>query len=141
MINIMNINHTLFIQMANFLILLFILNLILYRPLFKKIRERLQTIEDMRKRADQLKSEAEKNQQEYSSKIKEAENNAKENYTKVVNGALEEKEKKISQYQKEALDEINRFEEEINKQIELEIESSKDYSIEIANKIYKQIME
>jgi len=141
MINIMNINHTLFIQMANFLILLFILNLILYRPLFKKIRERLQTIEDMRKRADQLKSEAEKNLKEYSSKIKEAENSAKANYAKIVNETLEERERKISLYQKEALDEISGFEEEINKQIELEIESSKDYSIEIANKIYKQIME
>ncbi len=136
-----NINHILFIQMLNFLFVLFVLNIILYRPLLSKIRERFKTIEDMKEKAEKLKQEAKENEQVYKVRLEEAEQKAKENYAKIVNDALKEKEQRISEHHKKAIEEINKFEEEIKKQVELEINSSKDYSFEIANEIYKHIVE
>ncbi len=136
-----NINHTLFIQMLDFLFLLFVLNIILYKPLLSKIRERHARIEDLRNKAAALKGEAQKNEEEYTRRIKEAEEKAKEDYVNLISKTLKEKDERISQKQREALEEIRKYEEEINKQIELELSSSQDYSIEIANKIYRQIIE
>ena len=136
-----NINHTLFIQMLDFLFLLFVLNIILYKPLLSKIRERYTRIEDLKNKATALKGEAQKNEEEYTRRIKEAEEKAKEDYVNLISKTLKEKDERISQKQREALEEIRKYEEEINKQIELELSSSQDYSIEIANKIYRQIIE
>ncbi len=136
-----NINHTLFIQMIDFLFLLFVLNIILYRPLLSKIKERARKIEELKNMAEKLKGEAKENEEKYFTKIKEAEEEAKKNYADTIAKALKEKEDKISQEQRKVIEEIREFRESINKQIELELDSSKDYSFEIANKIYRQIVE
>ncbi len=136
-----NINHTLFVQMIDFLFLLFVLNIILYRPLLSKIKERVRKIEELKDMAEKLRGEAKENEEKYFAKIKEAEEEAKKNYTNTVSKALKEKEDKISQEQRKVIEEIREFRESINKQIELELDSSKDYSFEIASKIYRQIVE
>ena len=91
--------------------------------------------------ANKLKREAKENEEKYSMKIKEAEEKAKENYASTIAKALKEKEDKISQERRKAIEEIKKFGGSINKQIELELNSSKDYSFEIATKIYRQIVE
>ncbi len=135
-----NINSTLFMQMGAFLVLLFLLNIILYKPLLAKIRERFATIEELNEKARRYQEEAQKNEEEYKTKILEAEQTAKQNYASKIAAALKEKEEKIAEENRKAMDEIRKIEEQLNKNIEMELASSKDYSIDIANKIYKQLI-
>ena len=46
------INFTLFIQLINFLVLLFILNAILYKPIRAKLKERAEQMAKDREKAD-----------------------------------------------------------------------------------------
>ncbi|WP_025270125.1 ATP synthase F0 subunit B [Hippea sp. KM1] len=135
-----NIDSTLFMQMVAFGVVLVLLNAILYKPLLEKIRERLSVIDEFTKTAESLRQQAEKNEQEYSSRLDEAEKQAKASYSKIVNEALKEKEETLSSESRKAFEEIGKFEEEVKKEIEIELASSKDYSIELSNKIYKQLV-
>jgi len=51
---VINLNVTLFIQIINFLVLLFILNAILYKPVLAKIREREAKLKQDREKAMEL---------------------------------------------------------------------------------------
>jgi F-type H+-transporting ATPase subunit b len=51
---VINLNVTLFIQIINFLVLLFILNAILYKPILAKIREREAKLRQDREKAMEL---------------------------------------------------------------------------------------
>jgi len=134
-----NINYTLFMQMALFLIILFLLNVILYKPLLKAIREREDKIEGLKKEAERLKSEASKYENEYKTKIISTEEEAKKKYNSAILAAMKERDEKIFEQKKQAAAEIGAFEDEIKKQIDIEINASKDFAIEIANRIYRQL--
>jgi F-type H+-transporting ATPase subunit b len=67
-----NPDITLFIQMGNFLILLFILNLILFRPIRKIIKERNKIIEDFNSDITSLTDEAQESMERFELKVLEA---------------------------------------------------------------------
>ncbi len=67
-----NPNITLFVQMINFLLLLFILNLILFRPIRNIIKERNQIIENFNTDITSLTDEAQDSMQQFEQKILEA---------------------------------------------------------------------
>jgi F-type H+-transporting ATPase subunit b len=52
-----SINATLFLQVLNFLILIFVLNRIMFRPIIKLMRERDHHIERVKREAERVKSE------------------------------------------------------------------------------------
>ncbi|MBW2324509.1 MAG: ATP synthase F0 subunit B [Deltaproteobacteria bacterium] len=54
-----SINATLIVQIINFLVLIWILNRILFRPIFKIVEERKSVIQSSRAEIERLKSEAE----------------------------------------------------------------------------------
>ncbi|WP_051904414.1 ATP synthase F0 subunit B [Hippea jasoniae] len=134
-----NIDYTLFLQMAAFLILMLLLNVILYKPLLKTIKERFNRIETLRSEAERLKSEALKYEEEYNSRLTMTEEDAKKKYNNAILSAMKERDEKIFEQKKQAAAEIGAFEDEVKKQIDIEINASKDFAIEIANKIYKQL--
>ncbi len=49
-----DLNYTMLIQMVNFLVLIFILNLLLYKPITKIIDERNKKIEDSKSEVESL---------------------------------------------------------------------------------------
>jgi F-type H+-transporting ATPase subunit b len=67
-----NPDITLIIQMVNFLILLFILNLILFRPIRKIIRERNQIIQNFNSDITSLTDEAQDSMERFEEKVLEA---------------------------------------------------------------------
>lgn len=67
-----NPDITLIIQMINFLILLFVLNLILFRPIRKIIKERNQIVEDFNNDIASLTDSAEESLGQFEQKIQEA---------------------------------------------------------------------
>jgi len=54
----LKIDYTLFIQIANFLFLLFVLNLILYRPIRSMLRQRRAEMESLEEKINDLEDEA-----------------------------------------------------------------------------------
>ncbi len=67
-----SINVTFFIQMANVLILLFLMNLFLYRPIRRIVAERNQFIAEQRQGIDQAESESLAAMEEFNTSIQEA---------------------------------------------------------------------
>jgi F-type H+-transporting ATPase subunit b len=67
-----NPDITLVIQMINFLILLFVLNLILFRPIRKIIKERNEIVENFNSDIASLTDEAQASMEEFEEKVLEA---------------------------------------------------------------------
>jgi F-type H+-transporting ATPase subunit b len=79
---VIQLNFTLFIQLANFLILLLILNAILYKPILAKIRERDARIQGDRDKAAHLEqkvTDQEKRHQEELAKARQIASEEKKN--------------------------------------------------------------
>ena len=62
-------DYTLFIQMVNFLVLLFLLNLILFRPIRKIIRKRNQIMDDFNKDITSMSDRAQESMDHFEQKI------------------------------------------------------------------------
>ncbi len=69
---LIEINATLFIQFANFFLLIFILNMLLFRPLRKALRERREVVEGSHATADSLAGEITDKMAEYETRLAEA---------------------------------------------------------------------
>ena len=58
----LNIDGTMFLQIANFLVLLFILNLILFRPIRRVLAQREEEMNSRQKTIDDFQNQSEKNE-------------------------------------------------------------------------------
>jgi F-type H+-transporting ATPase subunit b len=67
-----DLNYTMLIQMINFLVLIFILNILLYKPIIKIIDERNKKIEDSKSEVDSLGEQAELKIADYEEKMRQA---------------------------------------------------------------------
>jgi F-type H+-transporting ATPase subunit b len=67
-----DLNYTMLIQMINFLLLIFILNLLLYKPITKIIDERNKKIEDSKSEVESLDEKAELKIADYEEKMRQA---------------------------------------------------------------------
>lgn len=65
-------DYTLFIQMVNFLVLLFLLNLILFRPIRKVIKKRNQIMDDFNKDITSMSDKAQESMNQFEQKILKA---------------------------------------------------------------------
>ena len=65
-------DYTLFIQMVNFLVLLFVLNLILFRPIRKIMRERNQIVDNFNSDIASLTDSAQESMGQFEQKVQEA---------------------------------------------------------------------
>jgi F-type H+-transporting ATPase subunit b len=58
----LEINHTLFIQMGNFLLLLFLLNVLLFRPIRRILAQRNEEMESLERMIEDYQSRADENE-------------------------------------------------------------------------------
>jgi len=68
------INVTLFIQMANFLIFLFVMNFVLYRPIRRIVAERKKLVSDKQEQIESLEAQAKSALLEYDKKLQDSRN-------------------------------------------------------------------
>ncbi len=135
-----SLNSIIFIQMLGFLTLLFILNIILYKPVLSIIRKRKETLDDLISQANSLKSKAIENENTYSSKIEESEKRAKEEYNKIVTSAMKEKEENIKAETDRARETIESERKRVSESVNAELQKVDIYSKEISEKIYEQLV-
>jgi F-type H+-transporting ATPase subunit b len=135
-----DLNSTIFVQMIGFLVLLFMLNIILYKPILKVIRQRRQVIDDLIAKANELKSNAFENENNYQQKLKKSETEAKQQYNEIIKEASSEKEKRLAEESAKARTIIEEQKKDIFESLDKEIEATKQHSVELSNKIYEQLV-
>jgi len=124
----MTINwFTVIVQIFNFLILLFILKVILYKPIFRFIKERKDSIVKKIKDAEDKIKEGEEKKAEYDKKIESFGEEKKKQKAKFLTELAKEKEESLEKVKKE----IEKEREKINKQLV----NNREKIIENVNKI------
>ena len=134
-----DINITLLIQMANFLILLFLLNLILYRPIRRIIEKRNQVIDDFTTTIDSMTKSAQEAMNTFAQKIREARVQGAANVQMLKDEAQEAESKLIAEKNQEGQARIS----QVRKQLESEIQETRGklqaqvqaFSLAVAEKI------
>ena len=67
-----DINVTLFIQMANFLVFLFLMNLVLYRPIRRIVAQRKKMVSERQEGIESLEAQAQASLLEYDRRLQDA---------------------------------------------------------------------
>ena len=134
-----SINVTFFIQMANFLILLFLMNLFLYRPIRRFVAQRNQFIAEQRQGIDQAESESLAAVEKFNTSIQEARKQGRERIQEIKTSAYEEEKgmlqaaanqaaKQVQVSRMMVQSDIRKAREELRAQV-------KAFSVELAQKI------
>ncbi len=135
-----NVNATLIVQIINFLILMFILNRILLRPISNIIERRNQKIEDEKKRLDNLQQETKELIEKCVSVEKKARKEAAEQSSLLKKEAGEKAEDIFNK----AKDDINAIREESNREIDSKVEeasrSLKKFASDLAEELTEKVI-
>ena len=134
-----NPDITLLIQMINFLVLLFILNLILFRPIRNVIKERNQIMQDFNSDISSLTDEAQESMNKFEQKILEAKKEGMSRIENMKDQGEEAEAELISATHQEVQAKI----EEARKKIESDIQDARDqlqaqvqaFSVAVSEKI------
>lgn len=113
-------------QVANFLILLFILKKFAYKPLLNMLDERKKSIEDAINNAETAKVEAEKLRKDYEARLAEAKQEAQDVIAKATKLGEEMKKDIVTNAQTEATKAIQRAQEEIAREKDQAIAALRD---------------
>ena len=135
-----SLNATLFIQVVNFLLLMWILNRLLFGPIVRAIEEREEKIRRLLKNTEEISSQAQGVKEDYEKKMKQAHVKAFEAKEKVRTGGVEEAERAV----KKALSEAEKSLTETRGVVTLEAERAREefgsLSQEISREIYLKIL-
>jgi F-type H+-transporting ATPase subunit b len=99
---LININPTLLIQLVNFLLLMYLLNRLLFRPMLRVLQERKDRTEGRRERAAQADAEAESVLALYQKRLQEARTAADRIRTSLVREGEAERQKLVESAASEA---------------------------------------
>jgi F-type H+-transporting ATPase subunit b len=126
---LIEINWSILIQMINFLLLIFILNIVLYKPLLKILDERDKRISDTQQKTKEFFEETEKMISAYNEKLQLAKieamtqkNNARKDATEKANVIIEESRKEAERLIIEVKQQISKEIETARKELEPELE-------------------
>ena len=111
---------------VNFLILLFILKKLLYKPLLQMLDERKNSIEVAINNAETAKIEAEKLRKDYETRLAEARQEAQDVIAKATKIGEEMKQEIVTSAQNEANKAIQRAQEEISRERDLAVAVLRD---------------
>lgn len=111
---------------ANFLVLLFLLKKMLYKPMLQMLDDRKQGIEDAINNAETAKIEAEKLRKEYETRLAEARQEAQDILGKATKLGEEMKQEIVTSAQNEANKAIQRAQEEIARERDQAVAALRD---------------
>ncbi len=112
-----NVDVTLFIQMANFLLLLVLMNLVLYRPIRRLVAQRNELVSKQRAGIDKAESEAQKALREFEERLRAARAAGREKVQELKEAAYRMEKDLLAQATEEAAKEVQAVRERIQKEI------------------------
>ena len=134
-----NLDYTILIQMFNFLFLIFLLNIFLYKSILKIMGKRTQQLQDSDEEVKKLNQTIEEKMAAYEEKVRQARLEAIVQKNEIEQAGSEEGGKLID----EAKNKISQMIQELHRKIEKEMEEARNFlrkqsrntSIEIAEKV------
>ncbi|MEJ5348879.1 MAG: hypothetical protein WHS46_09350 [Desulfosoma sp.] len=112
-----NVDVTLFIQMANFLLLLVLMNLVLYRPIRRLVAQRNELVSKQRAGIDKAESEAQKALQEFEQRLRAARAAGREKVQELKEAAYRMEKDLLARAAEEAAKEVQTVRERIQTEI------------------------
>ena len=131
---------SLIIQIANFLLIIWILNLILYRPIRNILRQRKEKIEGLELRIETYNEDAQKKDDAFASGIQEARTKGLKEKETLLQAAAEEEKQIIADVNAKAQAELAEIRKKIVKDAEAVSASLQEKVDEFANDICQKIL-
>jgi F-type H+-transporting ATPase subunit b len=131
---------TLIIQIANFLLIIWILNLILYRPIRNILRQRKEKIEGLELRIETYNEDAQKKDDAFASGIQEARTKGLKEKETLLQSAAEEEKQIIADVNTKAQAELAEIRKKIVKDTKAVSASLQEKVDEFANDICQKIL-
>lgn len=135
-----DVNSTVWIQMANFLVLILILNFLLYRPVLKIIEKRNKKIEESREKVSSLEGTIERKMAEYEEKIRQARAEAAIQRDAVKEEGSEQGKEIIGAVRDEISKKIEGFKAQLEKETEAARASLREQTRTIAAEISEKVL-
>jgi F-type H+-transporting ATPase subunit b len=134
-----DVNVTLFIQMANFLVFLVLMNLVLYRPIRKVVAERKQLISDRQKGIDNLEVRARTALADYDQRLQDARRTGMQRIHELKAAGYEQEKELLRQISEQTTSKVQEMRGKVQKDIaaarkDLK-QQVKSFSAELAQKI------
>ena len=135
----LEINHTLFIQMGNFLLLIFLLNILLYRPIRRILAQRNEEVNSLESMIEDYQNRSERNEKGIEENMIQArregfgeKENLKSEGLKKEQGILQEANADLEEKMGKAKQEMESKMAEVRKALQ---EQTAAFSMELAEKI------
>jgi F-type H+-transporting ATPase subunit b len=136
------LNATLLIQLINFLVLLFLLNLILIRPIRRVIKERADRMSGEMTEIEEFNDRAQQKLEDYQAQLEKARQEGVDLRLEKKNEAKDEEREIVSQAESEARQELDSARQEIDSQVKAAEEKLtkevKQFAKQVADKILMQ---
>ncbi|MGH9338721.1 MAG: ATP synthase F0 subunit B [Acidobacteriota bacterium] len=136
-----SLDWTLLVGLVIFLSTLFMLNRLLFRPLFEVLDERRARTSELRRKADEVVNYQESLFEKYQQRIKEERQACYKLAESLRSSALEERQKRISSARQTAEDMLEESMQQVQKELETAKEQLKSEAAEIARAITSRVLE
>jgi len=134
------LNSTVWIQMANFLLLIFILNFLLYKPVLKIIEKRNKKIEKSNEEVMSLNETVERNIAEYEEKIRQAKADAAAQRDEIKEEGTEQGKMITGKVRDEISKKIGDFKADVEKEVDEARGALRDQTRTIAGEISEKVL-
>lgn len=135
-----SINATLVVQLINFLILIWILNRVLFKPTFRILEEREKHISDAKEKLISLRKEAENKIQSFEAQMQTARKAAAEKGDEVKGEAEVQAKEIIDQARNQAQEHVSSVQAEAEEQASKVRESMGEYKDAIVDMVFVKVM-
>ena len=134
-----DINVSLFIQMANFLVFLIVMNFVLYRPIRRIVAERKKMISEKQESVESLEAQAKAALLEYDHKLQESRSMGFQRIQELKAAGHEQEKELLRQISEQAAAKVGELRAKIQKDIgiaRMELKHQvKSFSVDLAQKI------
>ena len=134
-----SINWTLLIQLVSFLIFVFLMNLVLYRPIRRIVAQRKQFVDDRQTGIDRLDAEALKSVQEFNARLQDARKEGRQKIQELKAAAYEQEKELLAQATEQAAGQAQTMRAKVQSDIgqarEQLMTQVRSFSVELAQKI------
>jgi len=134
-----DINVSLFIQMANFLVFLIVMNFVLYRPIRRIVAERKKMISEKQESVDSLEAQAKAALLDYDQKLQESRSMGFQRILELKAAGHEQEKELLRQISEQAAAKVGELRAKIQKDIgiaRMELKHQvKSFSVDLAQKI------
>ncbi|MCD6223605.1 MAG: ATP synthase F0 subunit B [Deltaproteobacteria bacterium] len=133
------LNNMIIAQMIAFIVLLFLLNIVLYKPILSTMGKRRENVESQLSQAEKVTENAQEKKKEHEKILENARANGKKLYNDLVSEAVSEKDKLLHETEEKLKTEIHKFNAYIEEIKKKELKQGEHLSDDIADKIFNKL--